>query len=95
MLSVLLLPERSKHVTMISSLVLIWWHRECWAVWCAIVLGFVASPLLTAVQVQEGDDIVLLEKLTRHIMVSSLQGARLPAWSLKSQVRLQVSPQGW
>ena len=70
--SVVLSPEGSKHVTVASGLVLIWQYRECRAVWCAIVLGFIASPLLTAVQVQEGDYMVVLEKLTRHVMVSSL-----------------------
>lgn len=63
---------RGVNMTMISGLVLIRQYRVCWAVWCAIVLGFIASPLLTAVQMQEGDYMVLLEKLMRYVMVSSL-----------------------
>lgn len=38
------------------------WYGESGAV-CAIVLGFIASSLLTAVQAQEGDYTVLLGKL--------------------------------
>lgn len=88
--------EGSKHVTVILGLFLIWHCKERWAVWCTIVLGFIAAPLLTSVPVQEGDYMVVLEKLTQHVVISCLLGGQMlvPAWSLKSQVRLQVNPQG-
>lgn len=68
----MLSPVGRKHGTLISGLVLKWQHRECWAVWCAAVLGFIAAPILTFGQVQEGDYMVVLEKLTHCVVVRSL-----------------------
>lgn len=73
-------------MTVILGLFLIWHCKECWAVWCTIVLGFIAALLLTSVPVQEGDYMVVLEKLTQHVVISCLLGGQMlvPAWSLKS-----------
>lgn len=58
-------------MVVVSGLVYMWQYGESWAVWCALALGFITSPLLTAGQVQEGD-YVALEKPTVHVTVSSL-----------------------
>lgn len=73
-------------MTVILGLFLIWHCKECWAVWCTIVLGFIAVPLLASVPVQECDYVVDLEKLNQHVVVSCLSEGQMlvPAWSLKS-----------